>query len=267
MSSIARARRRTATAGSLLTAAVAAALVLPVTAVADDAPGGGSSEGGKVMGKAPDGVEPTTALPKKITVDNATGKTKDLVATVSNKGTKDSGKISLLIVGFDGLAVKDVPGCTPIPENKLPKGSNSGFTCPVSNLGAGKSKTFKVAATFDLAKTGKICLPVQSGDAKTTFWQQGPVPFGTTSPSPNAPVTPLLLNTENKPATPAGDKNGGTGGDKAGDKGGGKGELPSTGPADRVLPLGAVGAALLAAGGAGLWWTRRRPSEASSPTR
>ncbi|WP_420033663.1 LPXTG cell wall anchor domain-containing protein [Streptomyces sp. cg28] len=249
MSSVARTRRRGATAGSLLTAAVAAALVLPAGAVADDTPGG-SSEGGKVMSKAPDGVQPETTLPEKITVDNKTGKTKGLVATVSNTGTKDSGKISLAVVGFDGLTVKDVPGCTPIPENKLPKGSNSGFTCPLSNLSAGKSKSFKVAATFDLAKTGKICLPVQSADGRTTFWQQGPVPFGTTSPSPNAPVTPLLLNTVNKPATPAGDKGGGTGS--------GKGELPSTGPADRVLPLGAVGAALMAAGGAGLWWTRRR---------
>ncbi|MFD8570561.1 LPXTG cell wall anchor domain-containing protein [Streptomyces sp. NPDC059639] len=261
MSSVMRAGRRATTAGSLLTAAVAAALVLPATAVADNAPGPGSSEGGKVMGKAPAGVEPTTTLPKKISVDNSTGKTKDLVATVQNKGTEDSGKISLAVVGFDGLTVKDVPGCTSIPENKLPKGSNSGFSCPVSNLAAGKSKSFPVSATFDLSKTGKICLPVQSADGKTTFWQQGPVPFGTTSPSPNAPVTPLLLNTVNKPATPAGDK-GGEGG-KAGDKG----ELPSTGPADRVLPLGAVGAALLAVGGAGLWWTRRRPSEESSAAR
>ncbi|WP_353942564.1 LPXTG cell wall anchor domain-containing protein [Streptomyces sp. HUAS MG91] len=263
MSSVARARRRAGAAGSLLTAAVVAALVLPATAVADDTPGQGSDEGGKVMSKAPDGVEPTTTLPKKISVDNATGKTRDLVATVHNKGTKDSGKISLAIVGFDGLTVKDVPGCTPIPKNKLAKGSNSGFSCPVSNLAAGKSKSFPVSATFDLSKTGKICLPVQSADGRTTFWQQGPVPFGTTSPSPNAPVTPLLLDTVNKPATPAGDKSGG----KGAGKGAGKGELPSTGPADRVLPLGAVGATLMAAGGAGLWWTRRRPSEASSPTR
>ncbi|MFJ4711697.1 LPXTG cell wall anchor domain-containing protein [Streptomyces sp. NPDC088785] len=259
MSSLARTRRRAGTAGSLLAAAVAAALVLPAGAVADDGPG--SSAGGKAMSKAPDGVEPTTTLPEKISVERGTGKTRDLVATVGNKGTKDSGKISLVVVGFGGLVVKDVPGCTPIPENKLPKGSNSGFSCPVSNIAPGKSKAFKVAATFDLAKTGKICLPVQSADGRTTFWQQGPVPFGTTSPSPNAPVTPLLLNTENRPAAPAGDRDGG------GDGGGDRGELPSTGPADEVLPLGAAGAALLAAGGAGLWWTRRRPAEAAAPRR
>ncbi|MBO1333988.1 LPXTG cell wall anchor domain-containing protein [Streptomyces sp. VRA16 Mangrove soil] len=242
-------RRQVTIAGSLLTAAVAASLALPAIAVADNAPGPGSSEGGKAMDKAPEGVTLTTTLPKKISVDNSSGETKDLVASVSNGGTKDSGKIYLAVVGFDGLVVKDVPGCTPIPKNKLPKGSNSGFACPVTNLAAGKSKSFKVAATFDLSKTGKICLPVQSGDTKKTYWQQGPVPFGTTSPSPNAPVTPLLLNTENKPAAPAGDK------------GGGKNELPKTGVGDEVLPLGAVGTALLAAGGAGLWWTRRRPSE------
>ncbi|MYW65724.1 LPXTG cell wall anchor domain-containing protein [Streptomyces sp. SID8379] len=239
-------RRHAKIAGSLLTATVTAVLVLPFAAVADDPPGPGSSEGGKAMDKAPAGVELTTTLPKKISVDNSTEETKDLVASVRNQGTEDSGKIILAVVGFDGLSVKDVAGCTAIPKNKLPKGSNSGFSCAIDNLAAGKSKSYKVAATFDLDKTGKICLPVQSGDGKKTFWQQGPVPFGTTSPSPNAPVTPLLLNTENKPATPAGDK--------------GKEDLPSTGIGDEVLPLGMVGAGLIAAGGAGLWASRRKPS-------
>ncbi|MEV3855368.1 LPXTG cell wall anchor domain-containing protein [Streptomyces sp. NPDC050095] len=202
------------------------------------------------MEAAPSGVKLTTGLPKKISVDNSTKETSGLVASVSNQGTKDSGPIVLAIVGFDGMAIKDVPNCTAIPTNKLPKGSNSGFSCAIKNLAAGKSQSYKIGATFDVAKTGKICLPVSSGDGKKTFWQQGPVPFGTTSPSPNAPVTPLLLGTENKPAAPAGDKGGGSD----------KGNLPSTGVGTDVLPLGAAGAALLAAGGAGLWWATRRPT-------
>ncbi|MDQ1019502.1 LPXTG-motif cell wall-anchored protein [Streptomyces afghaniensis] len=95
-------------------------------------------------------------------------------------------------------------------------------------------------ATFDLGKTGKICLPVQTSDGKKTFWQQGPVPFGTSNPSPGAPATPLLLGTDNEPAGP------------------GRKELPKTGPARDLLPLGAAGASLLAAGVAGTWWTQRR---------
>ncbi|MCQ4212998.1 hypothetical protein [Streptomyces longispororuber] len=246
-------RRQVKIAGSLLTATVTAVVILPFAAVADDGPGPGSSEGGKAMDTAPAGVKLTTGLSEKISVDNSTKETKNLVASVSNQGTKDSGKINLLVVGFDGMTIKDVPGCTALAGKDLPKGSNSAFSCGIANLAAGKSQSYKVAATFDVTKTGKICLPVQSGDGKKTFWQQGPVPFGNTSPSPNAPVTPLLLGTENKPAAPAGDKGGGTG--DAGDKG----NLPSTGPADEVLPLGAVGAALLAVGGAGLWWSSRRP--------
>lgn len=248
-------RRRAKIAGAACAAAVTAFMVLPGAAVADDTPGPGSGEGGKAVDAAPSGVKLTTTLPERISADNSTGETENLVAGVENQGSKGSGPIFLAVVGFDGLVVKDVPGCTAIPENKLPKGSNSGFSCAIDDLAAGKSKSYKVAATFDVERTGKICLPVQSGDTKKTFWQQGPVPFGTTSPSPNAPVTPLLLGTENKPAAPAGD---------TGDEGGGEknGDLPSTGAGDGVLPLGAVGAALLAAGGAGLWWTRRTGSEA-----
>ncbi|MFJ8826328.1 hypothetical protein ACIREE_31735 [Streptomyces sp. NPDC102467] len=254
-------RRHVKIAGSLLTATISTVLILPFAAVADDAPGPGSGEGGKAMDKAPAGVELTTSLSEKITVDNSTKETNNLVAGVTNKGSKESGKANLLVVGFDGMVIKDVPGCSAITESKLPKGSNSGFTCAIDQLAAGKSKSYKVAATFDLAKTGKVCLPVTSSDGKKTFWQQGPVPFGTTSPSPNAPVTPLLLGTENKPAAPAGDKSGGTGDDKGGGKeGGGQETLPSTGPRDDVLPLGATGAALLAAGGAGLWWATRKPT-------
>ncbi|MGY0486549.1 LPXTG cell wall anchor domain-containing protein [Streptomyces sp. WG-D5] len=248
--------RQIRTAGSLCAVAVTALMVLPGASVADDTPGPGSGEGGKAVDAAPSGVKLTTTLPKKISADNSTGETEDLIATVSNQGTKGSGRIILAVVGFDGLVVKDVQNCTAIPEDKLPEGSNSGFSCPIDNLKAGKTQSYKVAATFDLEKTGKICLPVQSGDTKKTFWQQGPVPFGTTSPSPNAPVTPLLLGTENKPAAPAGDK-----GDKGGGGGDGQENLPSTGVGDAALPLGAVGAALIAAGGAGLWWTRRTGTE------
>ncbi|WP_306323077.1 MULTISPECIES: hypothetical protein [unclassified Streptomyces] len=245
------ARRGPMTAGAVCAAAVTALVVLPGAAASDDTPGPASGEGGKAMADAPSGVKLTTLLPKKISADTKSGETENLVASVSNQGSRGSGPIQLLVTGFDGLVVKDVPNCTAIPENKLPKGANSGFSCPINNLGAGKTQSYKVAATFDLKKTGKICLPVRSADGKKTFWQQGPVPFGTTSPSPNAPVTPLLLGTENKPAAPAGDK------------GGAEEELPSTGVRDDVLPLGAVGAALIAAGGAGLWWTRRTGSAAN----
>lgn len=185
-------------------------------------------------------MELTTTLPGTISVDNSSQKT-DLTATVKNDGSKDSGKIRLLVVGFDGMTVKNVQGCSPMEEKDLPEGSNSGFVCPVDNLAAGKSKSYAVDATFDLKKTGKICLPVQTGDGKKTFWQQGPVPFGTTNPSPNAPATPLLLGTDNKPVAPGGD------------------ELPKTGVGRDLLPLGAAGASLMAAGVAGLWWSQRRP--------
>lgn len=160
------------------------------------------------------------------------------------------------MVGFDGLSVKGVEGCAEIAEKDLPEGSNSGFACAIDNLAAGKSKSYAVDATFDLKKEGKICLPVQDADGTKTFWQQGPVPFGANNPSPNAPATPLLLGTDNSPVTPGSDKAGGN-------KSGGK-ELPKTGPADRILPLGAVGAALISAGAAGLWWTQRRPQRSGS---
>jgi LPXTG-motif cell wall-anchored protein len=227
----------TTIAGSLLTASFSAVLILSGTAGADDH-GPGSGKGGKAVDQAPAGVRLTTLLPEKISVDNGSKKT-DITATVKNEGTKESGRVQLLVVGFDGLTVKNVQGCSPIDEKSLPEGSNSGFSCPIDNLAAGESKSYAVDATFDLGKTGKICLPVRSGDGKKTYWQQGPVPFGTTNPSPNAPATPLLLGTDNEPVAPGGD------------------ELPKTGPG--VVPLGAVAAALLAAGAGGLWWSRRRP--------
>ncbi|MFJ3439810.1 LPXTG cell wall anchor domain-containing protein [Streptomyces sp. NPDC086081] len=231
-------RRTAVVAGPLVAASFSAVLILSGTAGAEDE-GPASSKGGKVVDEAPAGVELTTLLPGKISVDNASEKTA-ITATVKNEGTKDSGKTRLLVVGFDGLVVKNVEGCSAIAEKDLPEGSNSGFACPLDRLAAGESKSFAVDATYDLGKTGKICLPVQTGDGKKTFWQQGPVPFGTTNPSPDAPATPLLLGTDNEPAGP------------------GREELPRTGPARDLLPLGAAGASLLAAGVAGLWWSRRR---------
>ncbi|WP_031476839.1 LPXTG cell wall anchor domain-containing protein [Streptomyces bicolor] len=232
-------RRTTAIAGSLVAASFSAVLILSATAGADEQ-GPGSSEGGKVIDEAPAGVELTTELPEKISVDNSSQET-DITATVKNEGTKDSGEIRLLVVGFDGLTVKNVEGCSAIEESGLPEGSNSGFSCPIDNLPAGESKSYAVDATYDLSKTGKICLPVQTGDGKKTYWQQGPVPFGTTNPSPDAPATPLLLGTDNTPVAPGAD------------------ELPKTGLGRDVLPLGAAGATLIAAGTAGLWWSQRRP--------
>ncbi|MFF4542990.1 hypothetical protein ACFY1J_01915 [Streptomyces sp. NPDC001406] len=235
-------RRLTVVVGSLVTASFSAVMILPFTAAADDQ-GSGSSKGGKAVDEAPAGVKLSTLLPEKISVDNSSQKTA-ITATVKNDGSKDSGDIRLLVVGFDGLKVTDVQGCDAIAKKDLPAGSNSGFSCPVGNLAAGKSKSYDVEATYDLGKTGKICLPVQTTDGKKTFWQQGPVPFGTTNPSPNAPATPLLLGTDNKPVAPGGD------------------QLPKTGVGRDVLPLGAAGAALIAAGTAGLWWSQRLPRAA-----
>ncbi|MFJ8104560.1 LPXTG cell wall anchor domain-containing protein [Streptomyces sp. NPDC096132] len=232
-------RHATAITGSLVAASFSAVLILSFPAGADDT-GPGSAKGGKAVDEAPAGVRLTTLLPERISVDNASQETA-ITATVKNEGTKDSGKIRVWVVGFDGLTVKNVQGCTTIAEKNLPEGSNSGFSCPIDNLAAGASKSYDVEATFDLNKTGKICLPVQTSDGKKTFWQQGPVPFGTTNPSPNAPATPLLLGTDNTPAAPSGD------------------ELPKTGVGRDLLPLGAAGVSLLAAGTAGLWWARRRP--------
>ncbi|MEV7321626.1 LPXTG cell wall anchor domain-containing protein [Streptomyces sp. NPDC093970] len=231
-------RRLAVVTGSLVAASFSAVMILPSAAAADDQ-GPASGKGGKAVEAAPAGVKPTTTLPARISVDNSSRKTA-ITATVKNEGTKESADIRLLVVGFDGLKVTGVRGCDAVAAKDLPAGSNSAFSCPVGALGAGRSKSYPVEATFDLGRTGKICLPVQSADGKKTFWQQGPVPFGTTNPSPNAPATPLLLGTDNKPVGPGGD------------------QLPKTGAEPDVLPLGAAGAALVAAGAAGVWWSRRR---------
>ncbi|MFG3662562.1 hypothetical protein [Streptomyces sp. NPDC047706] len=235
-----RSTRMRAITGSLAAASFSAVLVLSGTAGADDQ-GPGSDKGGKAVDKAPAGVELTTLLPERISVHNDSKETA-ITATVKNGGTKDSGPIRLLVVGFDGLTVTNAEGCAAIPEGDLPEGSNSGFACSLDDLAAGASKSYGIDATYDLGRTGKICLPVQNSDGSKTFWQQGPVPFGTANPSPNAPATPLLLGTDNKPVAPGGD------------------ELPRTGPGRDVLPLGAAGVTLVAAGAAGVWWTRRRPA-------
>ncbi|MGA5898178.1 hypothetical protein [Streptomyces venetus] len=244
-------RRTVAVAGSLVAASFSALVIFSGTAGAEDE-GPASGKGGKAVDEAPAGVKLTTLLPGRISVDNSSEKT-SLTATVKNEGSKDSGKIRLLVVGFDGLTVKNVQGCSAIAENNLPEGSNSGFSCPIDNLAAGKSKSYAVDATYDLGKTGKICLPVQTSDGKKTFWQQGPVPFGTTNPSPDAPATPLLLGTDNEPVSPDKPKSP----DREELPKTGK-ELPRTGPARDLLPLGAAGASLLAAGAAGMWWSQRR---------
>jgi LPXTG-motif cell wall-anchored protein len=234
-------RRTTTIAGSLVMTSSSAVLILSTVAGAEDQDTG-SGKGGKVIDEAPAGVKLTTALPEKISVDNSSQEA-DITATVKNEGTKESGKIRLLVVGFDGLTVKNVEGCSAIEKNSLPEGSNSGFSCPIDNLPAGESTSYAVEATYDLGKAGNICLPVQTADGKKTYWQQGPVPFGTTNPSPDAPATPLLLGTDNKPVAPGAD------------------ELPKTGLGRDVLPLGAAGATLMAAGAAGLWWSRRGPRQ------
>ncbi|WP_286256616.1 cell wall protein [Streptomyces graminofaciens] len=240
-------RRRAAVTGSLLTASVSTVMILAFGASADDK-GELSDHGGKAMVDAPAGVKLSTLLSKEIEVDNKSQET-EISGVVKNDGTKDSGKIRLLVVGFDGLTVKNVEGCSEIAAGDLPDGANSGFVCSIDNLAAGKSKSYAIDATFDLKKEGKICLPVQNPDGSKTYWQQGPVPFGANNPKPNEPATPLLLGTDNSPVTPGAD-------DKP-DK------LPDTGPADRILPLGMTGAALISAGAAGLWWSRRRARQES----
>ncbi|MFI5804555.1 LPXTG cell wall anchor domain-containing protein [Streptomyces sp. NPDC051561] len=171
---------------------------------------------------------------------------------MANKGTKATGPITLAVVGFDGLKVGAVPGCVQVPAARLPKGSNSGYACILADLAAGKSKSYDVDATFDLKKQGKICLPVTEGTSEKLLWQQGPVDFGTSKPTPNAPDTPLLLNTANVPLGPD---------SPAPAPGTSKPPgLPRTGVGSDALPLGVAGALLLAAGGAGFWWSRRERS-------
>ncbi|WP_329117301.1 hypothetical protein [Streptomyces sp. NBC_01465] len=233
--------------GSLIAATAAAVLFLPFAAAADDP--GGSSQGGKAGPNTISGVKLTTELPKQIKVDNKAGTTTGLTAKVSNTGTKGSGQITLSVLGLGGMKITGVDGCIKIPQGRLLKGVNSGFACVIPDLAAGKSKSYAVSATYDLKSKGQICLPVTKNTSDKVLWQQGPVPFGTSKPTPNAPDTPLLLGTDNVPAGPAQPS-------EAPSSGGSGSGLPKTG-AGVALPAGLVGGALLLAGGAGVWWTTR----------
>ncbi|HET6856900.1 MAG TPA: hypothetical protein VFH94_07380, partial [Streptomyces sp.] len=176
---------------------MATALFVPFSAYAADEPAPGSSKGGKPGPEAAADVKITTELPERITVDNKTEGT-ELTAKVVNNGTKETGPITMSVVGFDGMRITAVKGCVQIPKGQLPEGSNSGFACVIDNVAAGKDRSYPVTATYDLQKAGKICLPVTEGTGKKLLWQQGPVAFGTSKPTPNAPDTPLLLGTDNK---------------------------------------------------------------------
>ena len=149
--------RKAAIAGSLLTASFTSVMILGFTASADDE-GGLSSHGGKAVDAAPAGVKLSTLLSKEIKVDNKSEET-DITGVVKNEGSKASGEIRLLVVGFDGMTVKNVEGCSADPAGDLPDGANSGFACAIDDLAAGKSKTYAIDATYDLSKQGRICLP------------------------------------------------------------------------------------------------------------
>ena len=189
--------------GSLFASVFAALLILPFGAgaafAADPTPG--SSQGGTPGPSAPPDLKISTELPSTIKVNNSTHRT-TFTATVANHGSKATGPVTLTVLGLDGMKITGVKGCVPVAKNKLPAGTNSGYGCAISDLATGQSKSYTVSATYDLSKTGKVCLPVMAGSSDKVLWQQGPVPFGTTKPTPNAPDTPLLLGTDNVPAAP-----------------------------------------------------------------
>ncbi|MFI6682337.1 LPXTG cell wall anchor domain-containing protein [Streptomyces sp. NPDC050485] len=243
------------TKGSLFASAFAALLIFPFGAGAATAAGPtpGSSQGGTPGPSAPPDLRISTELPSTIKVHNATGRT-TLTAKVVNHGTKDTGRITLTVLGLDGMRITGVSGCAPVPKNKLQPITNSGFACAISDLAPGKERSYTVSATYDLSKTGKICLPVTAGTGDQVLWQQGPVPFGTTKPTPNAPDTPLLLGTDNVPAAPP---SGTASPSPSPTSPTPPPQLPRTGVNDGVLPLAAAGVLFLIAGGTGLWWTTR----------
>ncbi|WP_030614843.1 hypothetical protein [Streptomyces sclerotialus] len=258
MRSIRRGRRAAAIA------VLSGTLLVPFGASAfADEPAPGSGRGGSPGPSAPAGYQVTTELPQRIMVDNESGKT-SLTAGVTNKAGKATGAMNLLVVGFGGMEITGVKGCSPVAADKRPEGSNSAFSCAIDRLDAGKSRTYDVSATFDLKKRGKICLPVLLGNTKTLLWQQGPVDFGTTKPTPDAPDTPLLLGTANVPTdSPASPSPPAKPPEKEPEQGREKEpaeppekQLPETGAP--VLPLAGIAAALLTAGGAGMWLTSRR---------
>jgi hypothetical protein len=230
----------TAVLSLLLTAAAT-----NTAAAADPTPG--SSQGGSPGPSTPADIKVNTELPSRISVDNKT-ETTTITAKIINNGDKATPAIVMSVVGFDALKVTGVQGCAEIPKEKRPAPSNSGYYCQVSSLAAGASKTYTISATYDLQSAGKICLPVTLGTSETLLWQQGPVPFGTTKPTPNAPDTPLLLGTNNVP----------TGQDSSVSPS--PSSLPQTGAPGAGLPIAlAGGLLLLAAGAAGIRATARRP--------
>lgn len=78
-----------------------------------------SGHGGKAVDTAPAGVKLSTLLSKEIKVDNKSEET-NITGVVKNEGSKASGAIRLLVVGFDGMTVKNVEGCSAIPEGIFP---------------------------------------------------------------------------------------------------------------------------------------------------
>lgn len=188
---------------SVLVTAAGAVLSLLLTGTAGVVnaaePAPGSSRGGTPGPSAPAGVKVGTELPSRISVDNSTGAT-TLTARITNNGKKATPAVVLSVVGFGALKVTAVRGCSAVPAAGRPEGSNSAYRCRTGVLAAGRSRTYRVSATYDLRGKGRICLPVTLGTGGTLLWQQGPVPFGTNRPTPNAPDTPLLLGTDNVPA-------------------------------------------------------------------
>lgn len=257
------------TKGSQFASAFAALLMVSFgagTALAAG-PTPGSSQGGTPGPSAPAGLKISTELPSTIRVNNATHRT-TFTATVANHGSRATGPVTLTVLGLGGMKITGVRGCAPLSSGKRPPVTNSGFGCAIPDLAPGQSRSYTVSATYDLAKTGKICLPVTEGKSDKVLWQQGPVPFGTTRPTPNAPDTPLLLGTDNVPAAPpsAGASPSpstppttqpSTPPSSTPNSPGTPPELPKTGAGDGVLPLTAAGALLLLAGGAGVWWAHR----------
>ncbi|MEV8522840.1 hypothetical protein AB0451_01575 [Streptomyces sp. NPDC052000] len=263
--------------GSLFASVCAALLIIPFGAGAALAAGPtpGSSQGGTPGPSAPPDLKISTELPSTIKVHNSTGRT-TLTAKVVNHGSGSTGRITLTVLGLDGMRITSVAGCAPVPKKKLAPGTNSGFACAIPALAPGKARSYTVSATYDLSKTGRICLPVTEGSGEKVLWQQGPVPFGTTRPTPNAPDTPLLLGTDNVPAAPpsgtASPSGTATPPPAATPTGPAPSsptpppQLPKTGLNDGVLPLAAAGVLFLITGGTGLWWTTRGRGRMSTRT-
>lgn len=224
--------------GVALTAAAAVLTIQVGSGAAAQPPG--SDEGGERGPKAPAELKLSTELPTSISVDNDSGRTA-IQATVINGGEKKTTGDTLSVFGFEGLKVRGVKGCEELAKGELAEGSNSGYICDIDALSPEKVQKFAVSASYDLNKTGRICLVVTQGKSETLVWQQGPVAFGTEEPSPNAPRTPLLVGTVNKPdAKP------------------GKPGLAETGVNDYAKPLALFSGALVLLGAAAVAGNRRR---------